>query len=141
MQNMIIFIIFGALFVVIGITMTMIQLRLRHVCTIQTQGVVHGIKKKVSEDREKDYNGNNVRRTRISYAPIFRYYADNRDIIKESPVSSNIKFEVGSPVTLFYNPKNVEEYFVLEDKTSKYAGIFFALFGLGFMVIAIICMK
>ena len=131
------FIIFGGIFSVIGTAVIVARIRLRRVCTTQTAGIVSDLKIKVSETTDTDDRGHTRTTKNVTYAPVFQYYADGRQITKESSVSSGARFEVGSRITLFYNPNNVEEYYVLEEKAARYVGFIFLLVGVLFIFVGL----
>lgn len=135
---MIPFLIFGSIFFIIGSAMIIGRMRVRRLCTVQTEGVVHDVKRKVSKSDETDDDGRTRQTTRVTYAPVFQYYANGRTITKESCISSGAKPEIGRTVTLFYNPDNVEEYYVPEEKAARYGGFIFLIVGAIFIVAALV---
>lgn len=131
------FLIFGGVLVVIGVAMVIGRIRKCYLCTVQTEGIVYDVKRKVRKSDETDDYGHTRQITNVTYAPVFQYYADGRRITKESSISSGAKLEIGRAVTLFYNPNKVEEYYVLEEKAAQYSGFIFLIIGIIFIVVAI----
>lgn len=137
---MIISILLGSILIATGIFLMISQYRLRLICTVQTQGVVSGVEAFRSEE-PKMFLKDSITHTHVTYAPVFTYFANGREVVKRSPIKSAIRFQIGSTVTLFYRPDNVEEYYVVEDKIAKYAGVFFAFIGSIFLTAGIISMR
>jgi len=100
--------------------------RFRSVCTEETTGKVIDIYE--SPDSEGS-----------TYYPIFEYVANGQTVIHKSSYGSNWKrFKIGTKVTVFFNPANIDEYYVKEDTEGNYIGILFMVFGAVMLIIMII---
>lgn len=127
----ILFILFGGVFFVFGIIIAIRLRYLKKVCTVETEATVIKIvrTKKRRLSHYKYIGDKKVFRTK-GYTPIFQYYVNEEIIIKKSLYSTYSKFKVGDKIRLFYNPDNIETYYVAEHTLT---GIPFILFGILFI--------
>ncbi|MGX8701226.1 DUF3592 domain-containing protein [Caproiciproducens sp.] len=96
-------------------------------CTAQTDGTVSEMVRSISTD--SDDNGK-TRRSYVYY-PVFTYTADGREITKTSRSGTGTqRFQKGQAVTVRYNPDDVEQYYVVEDKAAARISIYFMGFGI-----------
>ena len=131
---MILAVVLGIAFMVAGLRMYLSQTRLRRRCTIETQGMVVALKRVKRRTIRSGYNRDKLP-DQATYAPVFEYVVDGRKIKKQAEISSHIRFEVGGAITVYYNPDNAWESYVMEDRTERFAGLFFATAGLVFVVL------
>ena len=102
--------------------------KLTQVCVAQTSGIVSDFAR--TENIDTDRDNRQKRRKRYVYYPVFVYTVDGKEITKTSSSgSSNKRFTKGQAVTVCYNPDNVEQYYVLEDKTAARGGLYVMAFG------------
>lgn len=117
----------GAIFFIIGIGLKSNLKKKEQNCTAVTYGKVRDIV------RHHDSKGHS------SWHPVFEYYIDDLEFIKESPYgSSSTKYAVGQEVKIKYNPKNHHEYYIVGDTLPKMLGNIFMFIGLGMAAIAVI---
>ena len=105
----------GLGFVWVGLSNTLRISRYKKTCTEKTTGHVVNIEK-IEEDS--------------TYFPVFQYVANGQHINHKSLFgTSRTKFKIGDEVTVLYNPANVDEHYVEEDKKGNNGGIVFLVFG------------
>lgn len=64
------------------------------------------------------------------YYPVIEYQVGERTISQKSRSGQNTrKYDVGQQVVIYYNPNNVEEYFIKGDSSSQFIGIVFIVIG------------
>ena len=102
-------ILIGIAIALLGINTGRDQSLLREICTEQTDGVV------VDIAEETDLNSDDEWET--TYTPVFEYSAEGQTLTTRSPFDgSSAGFEIGEAVTVFYDPYDVTQYYVLEDQ-------------------------
>lgn len=127
----ILIILFGGIFLVLGIIIAIRLCYLKKVCTIETEATVIKIARTNKRGAfHYEYIGDKKVFKTKGYTPIFQYYVNEEVIIKKSLYSTYSKFKVGDKVRLFYNPDNIETYYVVEH---AFTGIPFILFGILFI--------
>lgn len=115
-------ILFGIVFVVIGIFVTVRGNNMAKRCTTPAVGTV------VRMDQEEDYDSDGG--YRYTYYPVIEYQAEGKIVSKKYSVGSgNPKYSINDKVNILYNPENVEEYLIQGDKTSNIFGIIFIVAG------------
>lgn len=122
----ILFILFGGVFFALGIIIAIRLCYLKKVCKIEAEGTVIKITRTKRKRIYSEYLDGKELPTNRLYTPIFQYYVNENVIIKKSIYSTHSKFKVGDKVRLFYNPDNIESYYVIEH---AFSGIPFILFG------------
>ena len=139
----------GIVFVIVGIYVLVKENATLKRCTQKTTGTIVDIVEEWSTDSDGD-------RT-LSYYPVISYQAggitvtkqSNIDIsdsskisIKSISVSSNkTKMKINDNVTVFYNPNNVEEFFIDGEQKLNYLGAILFVFSGLFVTIAGIVKK
>lgn len=103
-------------------------------CTAQTDGVVSNIVRKITTDT--DENGK-IKKSYVYY-PDFTYTVDGTRITMTASGRSHTGFKKGQAVTIFYNPNNVEEYYVPQDKSTAWSGFIIMAVGVVFFVVSLI---
>ncbi|MCH5316255.1 MAG: DUF3592 domain-containing protein [Eubacterium sp.] len=118
----ILFIVVGVVFIIAGI-IVMIQGNISEQrCTEKTTGTV------VELVIEKSTTSNH--RTSYIYFPVIEYQVGDRTISKKSNSGQNPpKYKVGQQVEIYYNPNNVEEYYIKGESAPKFIGILFVVLG------------
>ena len=118
-------VLFGILFVVIGILVLVYGNAKVKRCTQETIGTIVDIKEEWS--RDSDGNG------KYTYYPIIRYQVGERTITKQSNVGTtsntgysfgggvtvsfnNSKYNINDTIQVSYNPDNVEEFIIKGEK-------------------------
>lgn len=115
-------IIFGLIFVIVGIFIFIKEKEQTKRCTEEIVGIVTEIK----DDTSIDEDGNLTH----TYYPIIQYTAGDRIITKQSSSgSSSSIYHFNDKVDILYNPNNVEEFIIKGDKTSNILGIVFIVLG------------
>jgi hypothetical protein len=122
----------AVLVMIVGIVMAGRAKKLRRNCTAMTMGKVEGFE--VDESSSTDEDGDET--VSVSHYPIFSYTAMGRNMVKRSRVGTGRpRFAVGREVSVYYNPTNPDEYYVLEDGSAKNIGVWFVVFGLFIFVV------
>ena len=133
----ILIVLFGILFVGIGIFVLINGNAKVKRCTVDAVGTVVEIK----EEWSRDSDGND----KYTYYPVIRYQAGNKTITKQSSSgsssssrvslgavslsSSHSKYSVNDRIDILYNPNNVEEFIIKGDKGLSFIGIIFIALG------------
>ena len=131
MMPFILIVLFCGLFVGVGIYEWRKQNTRKEICTAQVFGRVTEINKREELDE-------GVRRVR--YSPVFAYTVNGYEYRKESNASSSFcRWKPGDEVTVFYDPIDPQDSYVLEDKAGNLTGVLFAVFGaLGIILVIIL---
>lgn len=96
-----ILILFGILFIVLGIAIPFYSKAQKRKCTCKTSAKISAIKKRDAGEY------------RTTYIPILEYTVNNQKITTESPVNlSQLEYTVGDIVEIYYNPNNIKELFI-----------------------------
>ena len=117
----------GIVFVVIGIFVTVRENAKIKRCSVETVGTVVEIKEEWSTDSE----GENY----LTYYPVIRYQAGDMTVTKQSTSSASndstlsvggivvtshkSKYNVNDSITVFYNPDNIEEFMIKDEKKTN----------------------
>lgn len=108
--------------------------RLMQVCSAQTRGIVRDFKCVVSTETE-----DGKKRKEHTYYPIFVYTVNGQEITTTSSVGSSRKcLKKGQAITVCYNPDNIDQYYVPEDKSTARSGILFMAVGALFFVVGLL---
>lgn len=91
------------------------------------KGKVERINKSIQRDKGGDT---------MMYSPVFSYDVNGTNYTHESSTSSGYcKYKAGDRVTVFYNPKNPNKYYVEGDKYNIFMDV--AVLVMGVLIIAI----
>ena len=117
------FLLVGIVFIVVGVLVMIQGDSLKQRCTEQALGtVVEVICESSYSTIEETYT--------YTYYPVIEFQVGDRTISQKSSFGQDPpKYTVGQQVEIYYNPNNVEEYFIKGDSTPQYLGIVFI--GLG----------
>ena len=111
----------GIIFAVVGIFVLKQGDNLKARCTEETTGTIVDI---VSE---RDHSSDSSDRV---YYPVVEYKVGDRIVNQKSRSGQTpCPYYVGQQVTVYYNPNNVEEYFIEGDSTPMFIGIVFIVIG------------
>lgn len=115
-------ILFGLLFVAIGVYLLISGNAKAKRCTEAAVGTVVGI----DQEEYTDEDGN----FRYTYYPVIEYKAGEKTISKKSSDGSNqSKYKIGDKLDILYNPNKVEEFIIKGDNGSNIIGIVFIALG------------
>lgn len=135
MAGMALGIVLGIVFFLIGFFMRNKHRKKALLCTAQTNGTVIDFHCSISTKTDDDGR----RRKTTTYYPIFTYMAEGKQITKTSSIGTGSeRFQRGQMVTIFYNPNDVEQYYVPEDKAAARGGFYFMAFGVLVFMIGLI---
>ena len=124
-------ILFGIIFVGVGIFILARGNELAKRCTIEATGTVVEIIEETSTDADEGIS--------YTYYPVIEYKAGDNTISKKSNNGSNpSKYNVSDKVDILYNPENVEEYIIKGDKSSTLFGIIFIVVGIFIAIVGLI---
>lgn len=119
-------ILFGLVFVAVGIFSLMNGNKQIKNCTVETVGTVVQIKEEMGTEEDED----GITRTTYTYYPVIEYKAGDKTITKQYSTGSNsLKYKTNDKVDILYNPNNVEEYIIKGDKSSNILGVIFIVAG------------
>lgn len=123
----------GAVFLLVGILMHRSIARKKRVCSACTIGTVTDLVKV-----RRTIKTGNGRRAATFWHPVFQYEVNFRQLTKQSPIGgARPFFKIGQKVTVYYNPANVEEYYVAEDKGGGLIEIIFGGLGAVLFVVGV----
>ncbi len=106
---LLIFILFGFIFVCSGFFVYKQDLKLKDICTEEVNAVCIDF-----ATSYKTVKTNGYKEKRITYTPIFKYTYNNEEFVSHSDTYSsslNTKFSINSEYTIFINPDNPNEFF------------------------------
>ena len=110
-------IIFGIIFIAIGVFMYIRNDTLVKNCTEEVKAVVVDMKQELSSDDDG---------TSYMYYPIIEYKAGNDTVRITMSTGSNIpKYQIDDEITVLYNPKKTKEFIVKGEKTLSIFSIVF----------------
>lgn len=114
---------FGILFVAIGVFLLAKENDIAKKCTEPILGTVVKIEESESYDSESgEYT--------YTYYPVIQYETKEKTVIKKYNFgTSRSKYSIGDKVNILYNPNNVEEYTIEGDSSLKLFGIIFIVAG------------
>ena len=74
-----------------------------------------------------------------TYYPVFEYSAYGRSITKKSLFGTGKpRYNIGDELTVLFNPQEIEDYYIPDDKGGNKAGVIFLWFGLFMVALAIL---
>lgn len=131
-------IVFPAIFIFMGVVFLCVTLIVRFSfnskkerCTEKVTATV--IRLERIERTDSDHNRS------VTYAPVFCYNANGKDITVQSSTSSNpCDYYEGQEVELFYNPNKLNEYYIENDGVSRILILVFGIIGGFFLIVGII---
>ena len=119
----VLFAVVGIIFATAGIVVMVQGNSLEKRCTEEAIGTVVEITCETSySETENQYT--------YTYYPVIEYQVGDRIISQKSRTGQYPpKYQVGEQVEIYFNPNNVEEYFIKGDSTPKFLGIGFIILG------------
>lgn len=126
-----VFILVGAIFLIIGIAMFNNRKKKERNCTLMTHGKVTDMVRRKSYDRDGEYT--------LSWYPVVEYNVGELKFTKESPYGSyQPKYTIGQDIEVYYNPEDNNEYYIAGDGLPKTLATIFIVVGIVAISIAII---
>lgn len=148
---MIIFIVAGVIFAVIGVVLMMVthgkKVRCTSVTTAKVVDLIREVRKNyssrgagsgvnISVGNMNMAIGNNAPYNSTSFYPLFEYNVDGVKYVRKSSTgSSSPKYGIGEEVEIHYNASNPNEFYDGKGNTSMIVGIIFTIFGLLFIAV------
>ena len=124
-------ILFGLIFIGVGVFMLIKGNNLAKRCTASAEGTVVEI---ITEDATDDDGF-----TTYTYYPVIQYIANGKIVSKKSSSGSNpSKYNLNDRVDILYDPNKVEDYIIEGDKTTSFLGLIFIVAGLAVAIIGVI---
>ena len=124
-------ILFGLIFIGVGVFMLIKDNDLAKRCTASEEGTVVEI---ITEDSTDDDGF-----TQYTYYPVIQYTVDGKTVSKKSSSGSNpSKYNVNDKVDILYDPNKVEDYIIKGDKTTSFLGVIFVVAGIAVAIIGVI---
>lgn len=123
---MIIWILIGIIFLVVGIVIVTKTVMKEKRCNCKTHGRVINVN--ISSSYYRDTRSHST-----FYTPIIKYNIDNKQYEKKvfRPLGTSTQYKTGQELLVFYNPKNHEEIYIThETKTLKIFGVMISIVGL-----------
>lgn len=123
----------GFIFSIIGIIVIINRKRKKLKCTSKVYGkVINIIRKQYYSIRTRDYF--------YSWHPVFEYNIGELKFTKVYTYGNSIPtYEVGQNVELYFNPKNLNEYYVQGEISQEIFGKTFVISGIVLITIAVFC--
>lgn len=126
-----VFILVGAIFLIIGIAMFNNRKKKERNCTLMTHGKVTDMVRRKSYNRDGEYT--------LSWYPVVEYNVGELKFTKESPYGSyQPKYTIGQDIEVYYNPEDYDEYYIAGDTLPKTLATIFTVVGIVAISIAII---
>lgn len=123
-------VLFCGLFLGVGIYQWHKQANRKEICTAQIFGRVV----EIVRHEETDHEGRSV-----TYTPVFAYTVAGYEYRKTSTASSSFcRFKQGDEVTVYYDPIDPQDSYVLEDRAGNLVGPLFAAFGALGIILAVV---
>ena len=117
-------------FFIIGIGMYKNEKKKQTICTVKVLGKVKDMVKRESYGTDDTSSS--------AWHPVFEYKVGNENIVKESRYGTfRPRYEVGQEIEIYYNPENVEEYYINETLPKKFSIIISGV-GVFVMIMAVI---
>lgn len=114
-------IIFGILFIGVGIFMYFKNTNLVKNCTVETVATVVDMKQELSTDSDG---------SSYLYYPIIEYKAGENTVrVTMDSGSSTPRYNINDKITVLYNPNNTKEFIVKGEKISNIFSIVFIILG------------
>ncbi|MDR1642978.1 MAG: DUF3592 domain-containing protein [Clostridiales bacterium] len=127
--------VFGVAFAGMGVFFTLKHQKLKKICTAQTDGYVQDI----VQEESRSSNDDGTETSTTMHYPVFAYSVNGSQHVKRSSTgSARTKLVIGQKVTVFYNPEEPGQHYVLEDKASSTSGIVFMIAGVVIMILGIV---
>ncbi|MCH5282006.1 MAG: DUF3592 domain-containing protein [Lachnospiraceae bacterium] len=109
-----IFYLVSLIFICVSVIISRFRAKKVKNCTCTTMGRVVDMKYEIS------HVGTDDNAPMSAWYPVFEYYVNGISIMRKSHFgTSKPAFQIGQPVTVFFNPAKPEEYYVKEEKTSS----------------------
>lgn len=116
MKNKIFIMIFGIIFLAVGIFVLVNGGNMAKKCTEPITAEVINIEKSESTDEDGF--------TSYTYTPIVEYTVGDKTVAKSSGKGASApEYQIGDKIDLLYNPNNVEEFIIAGDNSYKIIGI------------------
>lgn len=126
-------ILFGLIFIGVGVFMLIKDNDLAKRCTASAEGTVVEIISEESTHTEDDGF------TQYTYYPVIQYIVEGKTVSKKSSSGSNpSKYNVNDKVDILYDPNKVEDYIIEGDKTTSFLGVIFVVAGIAVAIIGVI---
>jgi len=123
--------IMAGIFIFVGVLSQLLYLSRKKSCTDWVDGVVIGYDKKVS------YSDEDSAKT-TSYSPICRYDTGMNTLTSTGIYSfKRRKYKAGQSVTIFYDPNNVEKFYVAGEAPVSTFAAFMLLIGVVLLAVGI----
>jgi hypothetical protein len=126
-----VFILVGAIFLIIGIAMFNNRKKKERNCILMTHGKVTDMVRRKSYNRDGEYT--------LSWYPVIEYNVGELKFTKESPYGSyQPKYTIGQDIEVYYNPEDYDEYYIAGDSLPKTLATILTVVGIVAISIAII---
>lgn len=134
MKESIILLIFGGIFLLVGVIVFAQTMMKRKKCS----GVTTGVVKEVTTDREVQRDSNGIH-SKVVFHTIVEYTVGEQNYIQRSSSGSTANAHyVGEQIEVHYDPENpIKSYWGTSDFLGLFTGIIFGLVGLGIMIVSI----
>lgn len=133
-------ILFGIVFVGVGVFLFVKGNDMSKRCTTETVGTVTEIIEEREENTEAEASGAVVYDTyKYTYYPVIEYKVEDKTFNeKYSTGSSKSKYLVGDKIDVLYDPNKPEDYLIKGDKSSNIIGIIFIAAGAVVAIIGVV---
>lgn len=151
---MVIFIVAGVIFAVIGVILMMVthgkKVRCTSVTTAKVVDIIRDVRRNYSSrGAGRGVNitvgnmnmavGNNAPYNTTSFYPLFEYNVDGvKYVRKSSSGASSPKYGIGEEVEIHYNASNPNEFYDGKGNASMITGMIFTIFGVLFIAIYLV---
>ena len=130
---MILLIVMGLVFLGIALYIRVSETNKKKACTEKTDGVVTNVIK-------SEITGNIGEASMYTWIPVFTYKAEGQELTKKSIYGAERQMlYIGQKVTVYYNPDNINDYYVLEEKNISKIQKIFSVIGAILILISVIC--
>lgn len=130
---MIVFIVIGVIFAVIGVIIMLTTHGKKVRCTSVTNAKVIDIIKNIT----KDYSShkNNTKK----FYPLLEYTINETKYVRKTSLGSSLpKYEIGEEIEIHYNASNPNEFYTGKGNISMMLGMIFTIFGMLFIAIYLV---
>lgn len=133
MRESIILLIFGGIFLLVGVIVFAQTMMKRKKCS----GVTTGVVKEVTTDREVQKDSNGIH-SKVVFYTIVEYTVGEQKYIQKSLTGSTANAHyVGEQIEIHYNPENpIKSYWGTSNFLGLFTGTIFGLVGLGIMIVS-----
>lgn len=156
---MIMFIVVGVIFAVVGVILMIVthgkKVRCTSVTTAKVVDIIRDVQRNYSSNRTNVGSGANIRVGNVnigvgngayndtynttSFSPLFEYTVDGvKYVRKASTGSSSPKYGIGEEVEIHYNASNPNEFYDGKGNASMIMGMIFTILGILFIAIYLI---